>query len=131
MRTSEKTSTKGKTLKDKESRKKYSYTYFLIKGSDKMRVCKDFDLHRLDICQHRIEWAHLKAEKEKHEDKRGKHIKYQVADEEIEIIKEHINSFPRIPSHYCRKSSKKDILSQLSRFLRCIVYMLKAARKRV
>ena len=110
MRTSEKTSTKRKTLKDKESRKKYSYTYFLIKGSDKMRVCKDFYLHTLDISQRRIEWAHLKAEKEKHEDKRGKRITYQVADEEIEIIKEHINSFPRIPSHYCRKSSKKEYL---------------------
>ena len=64
MRTAEKTSTKRKTLKDKESRKKYSYTYFLIKGSDKVRVCKDFYLHTLDISQRIIERAHLKAEKE-------------------------------------------------------------------
>ena len=86
-----------------------------MKATERIRVCKEYYLHTLDISQRRIEWAHAKAEKETHEDKRGKHKKCQIPDTEIDIIKERINSFPRIPSHYCRKSSKTEYLEpQLS-----------------
>lgn len=41
-------------------------------------------------------------------DRRGKHEAYNKTDQDDEIyVKEHIESFPTVESHYCRKTSSK------------------------
>lgn len=44
------------------------------------------------------------------EDKRGKHAKRKVTDKSKNVIRRHINSFAKIPSHYCRASDKREYL---------------------
>ena len=96
----------------KESRRKYSYKYFFFKGTQKVRVCKEFYLQTLDISQRRIEWLYKKKvdKQDFFSDQRGNHVKKQIPDPATEYIKRHINSFPRIPSHYCRQHSNKEYL---------------------
>lgn len=91
-----------------KSRRKYSYRYFFVKGEEKVRVCKEFYLSSIDISQRRIEWFHDKAVRNEFTDKRGKHTKSRTTDDARTFIREHIESFPRMPSHYCRASSSKE-----------------------
>ena len=112
MRTTEHAAKKRTRTKAKESRKKYSYKYFFYMGAQKIRVCKEFYLHTLDISQRRIEYANKNKvhEQENFTDNRGAHIKNKTSDPATEYIKKHIDSFPRIPSHYCRQTSNKEYL---------------------
>ena len=111
MRTTEHSLKERTRTKAKKSRKKYSYKYFLYMGTQKIRVCKEFYLHTLDISQ-RIEYAYKSKvqEQENFTDKRGAHVKKKTSDPATEHIKKHIDSFPRIPSHYCRHTSNKEYL---------------------
>ena len=47
-------------------------------------------------------------------DKRGKHLSHHntIPDDIIEGIRKHIKSFPRIESHYCSKTTKKQYPAQ-------------------
>ena len=114
MRTTELSLKERLRTKAKESRKKYSYKFFFYMGTQKIRVCKEFYLHTLDISQRRIEYAykHKVQEQENFTDKRGAHVNKKTSDSDpaIEYIKKHTDSFPRIPSHYCRQSSNKEYL---------------------
>lgn len=101
---------KGRTRTDsKSSRRKFSYVYHFPKSSGKVRVCKEFFLATLDISPRRIQWF-FEKKFPSFEDKRGKHVKRKVSDEAKVIIKDHINSFPRVESHYCRSSVKRQYL---------------------
>ncbi|CAG9827554.1 unnamed protein product [Diabrotica balteata] len=42
----------------------------------------------------------------------GKHMKRVTSGDQINKIKEHINSFPRMESHYCRANTSKEYLEQ-------------------
>lgn len=44
-------------------------------------------------------------------DKRGKHIKKVTASLVLENVKSHIQSFPTVPSHYCRSTTKRHYLA--------------------
>lgn len=41
---------------------------------------------------------------------RGKNKKKYISDTELDKVRAHINRFPRMESHYCRKDSKKEYL---------------------
>ena len=43
-------------------------------------------------------------------DQRGKNKKKTISPEIIESVKEHINLFPRVPAHYCRKDTEMEYL---------------------
>ncbi|MES9881020.1 MAG: hypothetical protein ABW185_09085 [Sedimenticola sp.] len=92
------------------SRKVYTYKYYVTKGSQKVRVCKEYYLHTLDISSKRIFKCYEKADKDKFGDNRGKHRKKFIPEEARQVIKDHIASFPRIPSHYCRATTKREYL---------------------
>ena len=94
-----------------KSRRKYSYKYIFIKDEANVRVCKEFYLSTIDISQRRIEWYHDKAARNEFMDKRGKHTKPITPDDAKTFVREHIESFPRMPSHYCRASSSKEYLA--------------------
>lgn len=108
-----------KRTRSENSRKKYSFKYFLIKDEIKTRVCKQFYLETLDISQRRIGHQHKKAVQNDFSEKRGLHTKRCISEEIKSYIRDHIKSFPRVPSHYCRSSTKKEYLRQNPVWPRC------------
>lgn len=89
-----------------ESRRKFSYEYYLCVSYRNVRVCKYFFLGTLDISGRRIQWVFFIINIQNFEDKRGKHAKRKVTDKSKNVIRRHINSFAKIPSHYCRASDE-------------------------
>lgn len=63
----------------------------------------------LDISQKRVANYHKKAAQNVFIDRRGVHTKRSIPEETKAYRREHINSFPRMPSHYCRSNTKKRI----------------------
>lgn len=88
--------------------------YFLI-GENKIRVCKTYFKGTLAITDRPIRTVlHKKLESISgmiSTDLRGKHDNHRKIDDAIkEAVRRHINSIPRIESHYCRKDSKKEYI---------------------
>ena len=78
-----------------------------------MQVCKDFYLSVLQVSDKRIRNFYDKLEKgdgNQYSDMRGKNTKRRTKEEDLNFIRGHIDSFPRIPSHYCRSSTRKEYL---------------------
>lgn len=87
--------------------------YFNV-GEKKIRVCKTYFKGTLAITDRPIRTVLHKKQKSVSgmisQDLRGKHNNHRKIDSEIKEIKKHINSIPRIESHYCRKDSKKEYI---------------------
>ncbi|XP_053396810.1 uncharacterized protein LOC128556283 [Mercenaria mercenaria] len=82
-----------------------------------VRVCKTFFLDTLNVSAQMVRTAIRKSKIIPgvcETDRRGKHLNRpnRTKQTEIEYIKAHINSYPRVESHYCRKDSKKEYLEQ-------------------
>lgn len=94
--------------------------YFFIHNDIKTRVCQQFFLSTLNISNRCVISAFLgRDEFGGHfsaEDKRGKKPPINKTSQEIiDNVKKHIESFPSMESHYCRKNSQRKYLdSQLS-----------------
>lgn len=99
---------------ESSSRKQYSYFYFMSINGQKVKVCKDFFLKTLDINFERVIHAHEHADEAKsfhQKDARGSHAPVNKTKPEVlTAIRNHIESFPKAPSHYCRKDSKREYL---------------------
>ncbi|XP_053395869.1 uncharacterized protein LOC128556009 [Mercenaria mercenaria] len=81
----------------------------------KISVCKTFYLATLDITSAKVDSALNQSSQLTGfptDDSRGKHNvrPNKIHSTIIDDIKDHINSFPRVESHYCRKSSVKEYL---------------------
>ena len=99
--------------KKADSRRKFTYKYFFLRDSEKVQVCKDFYLSVLQVSDKRIRNFYDKLEKgdgNQYSDMRGKNTKRRTKEEDLNFIRGHIDSFPRIPSHYCRSSTRKEYL---------------------
>ena len=75
------------------------------------RVCKEFYLTILNISSRRVYYHHENkndATGSPAFSKWGKHTKKVVDQRSKQSAKDHINEFPRVPSHYCRKRTKKE-----------------------
>jgi len=92
--------------------KKVSRNYFITNTEgEKLRVCLNFFLatfcisHRvIGTCMNSIGLNGLFVGK----DKRINHNALnKTSTTKIDFVKEHINSFPRVESHYCRKDTSK------------------------
>lgn len=96
--------------------KTYSYKYFLQKNENKIRVCKRFYLGVLDISQIRISYFYTHKRKgitsTPSQYQRGCSTEKKIKEENRQLIRDHINMFPRTPSHYCRSSSSKEYLER-------------------
>ncbi|CAB3245065.1 unnamed protein product [Arctia plantaginis] len=94
--------------------RKFNYGYHFEKDGVQHRVCKDFFLKTLCISNGPVNEA-LKH-KDQHgnyigQDKRGCQTPInKISPEAEQRIVEHINSFPRLESHYCRKKSRRQYL---------------------
>lgn len=96
-----------------KEKKSFSQKFHLPKGEKMERVCRDFFSKTLDVKRKTIEYS---TKQTKHgtfggKDKRGKSTPANKIDEDrINFVKEHIQSFPKMESHYTRKTSKKQYL---------------------
>ena len=100
-----------------ESRKKSSYSYFLMKGEKSFRVCKSFYLPTLAVSQKMVYNVHQKKDEATgivKPDGKGRHESHHRVSEEKKKgcfrVLEHINSFPIVESHYCRAKTNKKYL---------------------
>jgi len=91
-----------------------SYYFYFLKGEQQVRVCKDFYLSTLSVDAKRIVNTH----KSKNQTtgtpslyKRGKHVKKSFSDRRCSVRK-HIESIPRIESHYCRRDTNKEYIDE-------------------
>lgn len=67
----------------------------------------------LQVDAKRVQNFYKKLEKgdgNQYRDMRGKFTKRRTAGDDVNFLRSHIESFPRIASHYCRASSKKEYL---------------------
>lgn len=111
----EKLALKYRRITAQEPRKPNCAFYLRDNNTDKVRVCKTFLINTLGISERAIRTvigvtlsgtgiAPL-------EDKRGKHANRKRIDEEILIsVRNHINSIPRVDSHYVRKDTKREFI---------------------
>lgn len=95
------------------SRRKVTYKYFFNVRGLETQVCKNYYCRTLAISQKPIYTAHANKDViagTPLTSSQGKHIKKTIAQEDKDMIKEHINSFPCVEAHYCRASSSKKYL---------------------
>lgn len=102
-----------------EQRKKtktYSFKYYFVKNDEKIRVCKAFYLGVLSISQIRISYFYTHKRKgitkTPSKDHRGTTTSLRIKDKKRQEIRDHIEMFPRVPSHYCRSSSSREYLER-------------------
>ncbi|KAI8437969.1 hypothetical protein MSG28_010631, partial [Choristoneura fumiferana] len=108
-----------------EIKPKYKYTnasrprlpnnafYFTV-DSEKIRVCKTFFINTLSISDRQIRTVKMKTDTQGflEKDKRGKHVVRKSVDPVlVQYIKAHINSIPRIESHYLRAATSREYIS--------------------
>lgn len=101
-----------------QSRRKFSHEYFFIYLSRKYRVCKKFFLSTLNISEKMMRTALTKANRSianvPSPDCRGKHPPgIKLPQNVITLTEKHIDSFPTVPAHWCRKDSNKVYLESI------------------
>lgn len=100
--------------KDKNLKKLYSYKYYFENHGVKHRVCREFFLKTLDISKSRVYYYfknnHNSETGVSNSPKQGKHIKKCINNSAKQKVKDHINKFPVIDSHYCRSSTNMKYL---------------------
>ncbi|GFO46251.1 DNA repair protein rhp54 [Plakobranchus ocellatus] len=95
------------------SRRSSTYCYSLLTSGQKQTVCKKFYLATLGIKQDIVFGAIRKVTETGAvtHDQRGAHENHPTLEVHVlQSIKDHIKSFPSVPSHYCRKTSDKQYL---------------------
>ena len=97
-------------------RRKSSISWTLPKDGPEnlVKVCKTFFLHTLSISDKAVCTVHNKLSclGISSEDSRGKHRTRpnRMTEEQKQKVKQHIESFKTVESHYCRKHSSKQYL---------------------
>lgn len=86
--------------------------YFHLKDDTKIRVCKTFFRNTLDINDRVIQTIRNKTTfGTVTDDGRGKHKHHPKVDENIkQSVRDHINSIPRIKSHYLRAQTTREYM---------------------
>ena len=99
---------------EKANKRDVARTYTLrVKGRN-IRVCKTFLLDTLSIGRKTVDVALKKCCNGVYSgtDQRGKHVPAnKTTNKAVDLVKEHINSFPLVESHYIRKTSKRKYLA--------------------
>ena len=100
---------------NRSKKRNKSFQYSSTVRGEQIRVCKQFYVDTLDVSHAIIDTA-LKSRKPFSQttsnDRRGKQSnRPNVIPSAVKNdIRSHINSFPRVESHYCRKNSSKEYL---------------------
>lgn len=103
-----------KRTKAENSGKQNVFQYYFEISSDTTRVCKEFFCNTLDISQQRVYYFFKQIQNQvtnvPRSPKKGKNTKRITLPEKIQEIRNHIQSFPTVDSHYCRANSQKQYL---------------------
>lgn len=95
---------------EESSRRNFSFVYHLPLDNLRVKVCKTFFLHTLSISAQTVRtvFNKLGSSGVVSEDKRGKACKNSMLDESVkQSIRDHINCFQTVESHYCRPKSSR------------------------
>lgn len=106
---------KYRYIREGSTRKDYNHAFYFEVDKEDIRVCKTFFKNTLGISdrpirtviymQNSVVGGFLAG------DNRGRHGNHNKLDSTvIERIKEHINSIPRIESHYCRATTSREYI---------------------
>lgn len=102
--------------KKSDSRRTHTYHYFLPLNGKRIQVCKIFFLSTLDVSDRRITYYHTTLKNKEtgvHRPKKaGKHVKTSTSEYRLQEVRAHINSYPRIHSHYRRSDTKLEYLEE-------------------
>ena len=89
---------------DSDSRKKCSFIYhFEIEGK-RLRVCKTMFLHTFDLTDTRVYGWKLKIAKKVSKTQQKQE---QKVTRKCQIVRQFLEKLPKMPSHYCRRSTNK------------------------
>ncbi|VEN35333.1 unnamed protein product [Callosobruchus maculatus] len=94
-----------------DSNRAHNQAYFLRRNGEKVRVCKKFFMATLDIGDTMIRTTIAKRNSNLivEMDHRGRHRKQKVLDPALkDAVRSHINSIPRVESHYLRNQTSRD-----------------------
>ena len=92
--------------------KGFQFYHFCITEGTQVRVCKEFYLTTLDISARRVSYLHETKDTETSiftMSKWGKHPQKKLSGECKQSVRDLINTFPRIESHYRRGVTRKSI----------------------
>lgn len=85
--------------------------YFVTVVNKRVRVCQDFFLQTLSISDQMVRYNLSKSENDiriQH----GKRVAHNKTSDDIhDGVWNHINSFPKVDSHYCRSDTKRQYLN--------------------
>ncbi|CAG9771463.1 unnamed protein product [Ceutorhynchus assimilis] len=88
--------------------------FYFYNNGEKMRICKTFLINTLGISEKTLRtviYSKVSGNGVIVEDRRGKHNKHKKIDEEIiNSVREHINSIPRVESHYVRSDTSREFI---------------------
>lgn len=100
-----------KKNKKQVTRRKNTYQYFVVINGKERQVCRSFYLTTFDITERRVHYAHeQKNTCGTPTPPRKKIAKNKTSEEDMDFIRNHINSFPKIESHYRRAETSKQYL---------------------
>lgn len=98
---------------DENSKRTFTFTYYFPAETSKVQVCKIFFLNTLSISAQTVRTVFNKMSSvgTVSEDRRGKACKNSMLDESIkQTVRNHINLFETIDSHYCRQKTSRKYL---------------------
>lgn len=94
--------------------RKPNCAFYLLDNGKKIRVCKTFLINTLGISEKMMRTViNLKVSEQGiiTEDRRGKHESHRKIDQQLtNSVFDHINSIPRIESHYVRKETNREFI---------------------
>nr|CAH7766802.1 unnamed protein product [Callosobruchus chinensis] len=96
-----------------ENPRGFNHAFYFTLQNEKTRVCKTFFINTLDISDRMVRT--VKRKKDScgfvKQDLRGKHDNHKKVDERlVQEMVEHIDSIPRIESHYVRASTSREYI---------------------
>lgn len=95
------------------SKRGNNIAYFFTINGLRRRVCKTFFMNTLNVGDRfiRTSWAKSKDCTIVEKDKRGNHRRHQTIEKSVkDSIRQHINSFQRIESHYLRAQTSREFI---------------------
>ena len=98
---------------NENSRRNLTFIYCLPKDGNKVQICKTFFLNTLSISAQVVKTVFKKTGTSGvvSEDRRGKVCKNTLIDESVkQTIRDHINLFATVESHYCRQNTSRKYL---------------------
>ena len=101
------------------SRRSQTWLYFIdMESGQRIQICKTVFYNTLQVKEKFVRYA-LKASElgVAKKDQRGKHAPiHKMSLDDKQRLRDHINMFPKVDSHYVRKDSKKQYISDTSNF---------------